>query len=55
MEKPTYQELEKRVKELEQAEVEHKSSDNMLAKNPDILDPFFKHTLDCIVLLDKNF
>jgi PAS domain-containing protein len=35
-EKPTYEELEKRVKELEQAESERKRSEDALMKNEDI-------------------
>ncbi len=55
MSKPTYEELEKRVKELEKAETEHERTETILQNRPDILDLFFKHTLDCVVLLDKDF
>ena len=53
--KPTYEELEQRIKEFENAESEHNQVDKTNKDQARLLDLIFEHSLDSIVLLDKNY
>ena len=53
--KPTYEELEQRIKEFENAESERKQVAKIKKEQARLLGLIFEHSLDSIVLLDKDY
>jgi PAS domain S-box-containing protein len=53
-EKPTYKELEKRIKELEQTESNHKRIEEQLCYSPDLLDYVISHARSAIAIHDRD-
>ena len=52
--KPTYEELEQRVRELEQAESEHKKTENKLKESEKRYRSFCEQSNDAIIIHDLN-
>ena len=53
--KPTYEELKQRVRELEEETARHKQTEQIAEEQARLLDLIFEHSLDSIVLLDKDY
>ena len=54
LKKPTYEELEKRVQKLEQAESERKRSEEQLIHTHDLMDYIISHARSSIAVHDKD-
>ena len=52
--KPSYEELEIRIQELEQAESEHKLSEEQLIHSHDLMDYIISHAQSAIAVHDKD-
>ena len=52
--KPTYEELEQRVQELEQSESERKKTEELLRQQKKIFSLLVNYSSDILVLIDKN-
>jgi hypothetical protein len=52
--KPTYEKLEKRVQELEQAESKRKRSEEQLIHSHDLMDYIISHARSSIAVHDKD-
>ena len=53
--KPSYEELEKKIQELEQAESNRKPSEEELTRSHDLMDYIISHTRSAIAVFDRDF